>query len=242
MSPSELQPDLTAAELALGLLDGEGRAVAERRRAEDPGFAAEVEEWSWRLARIAEDEVQERAPPAYVWQAVQRELAFRPDREVVRLHRRLVAWRGLAAGASAVAAVLALALWLRPPTVTAPRPLPLEAALVPASLLSASLSTGATGPIAFIALLDPQRGELVLTPARVTARADKVPELWSIPEGGRPVVLGLGQFGAPVRLKLGADAPTSRTATLAVSLEPLGGSPTGQPTGPVIASGKLRTL
>jgi anti-sigma-K factor RskA len=28
-------------------------------------------------------------------------------------------------------------------------------------------------------------------------------------------------------------------ATLAVSLEPTGGSPTGQPTGPVIASGKL---
>jgi anti-sigma-K factor RskA len=31
-------------------------------------------------------------------------------------------------------------------------------------------------------------------------------------------------------------------ATLAVSLEPPGGSPTGQPTGPVIASGKLTNL
>jgi anti-sigma-K factor RskA len=29
---------------------------------------------------------------------------------------------------------------------------------------------------------------------------------------------------------------------LAVSLEPLGGSPTGQPTGPVIANGKLAAL
>ena len=242
MSPSTPEPDMTAAELALGLLDGEGRAAAERRRTAEPGFAAEVEAWSWRLARIAEDEAQEQAPPAYVWQAIQRELALRSDRDVARLHGRLVVWRGLAAGASALAAVLALALWLRPATVETPRLRPQDAPLAPAPLLSASLSTGETGPIAFIALLDPQRGEVVLTPARVTARADKVPELWSIPEGGRPVVLGLGQFGSPVRLKLGAGAPTSRTATLAVSLEPLGGSPTGQPTGPVIASGKLRTL
>ncbi len=32
------------------------------------------------------------------------------------------------------------------------------------------------------------------------------------------------------------------SAVLAVSLEPQGGSPTGQPTGPVIASGKLTLL
>ena len=31
-------------------------------------------------------------------------------------------------------------------------------------------------------------------------------------------------------------------ATLAVSLEPPGGSPTGAPTGPVIANGKLTNL
>jgi anti-sigma-K factor RskA len=31
-------------------------------------------------------------------------------------------------------------------------------------------------------------------------------------------------------------------AVLAVSLEPPGGSPTGQPTGPVIANGKLASL
>jgi hypothetical protein len=33
-----------------------------------------------------------------------------------------------------------------------------------------------------------------------------------------------------------------RDAVLAVSLEPPGGSPTGQPTGPVIGSGKLTNL
>jgi anti-sigma-K factor RskA len=31
-------------------------------------------------------------------------------------------------------------------------------------------------------------------------------------------------------------------AVLAVSLEPTGGSPTGQPTGPVVAAGDLRSI
>ena len=35
------------------------------------------------------------------------------------------------------------------------------------------------------------------------------------------------------------SAPNS---TLAISIEPAGGSPTGQPTGPVIANGKLASL
>jgi anti-sigma-K factor RskA len=34
----------------------------------------------------------------------------------------------------------------------------------------------------------------------------------------------------------------SADSTLAVSIEPVGGSPTGQPTGPVIANGKLASL
>jgi anti-sigma-K factor RskA len=37
-------------------------------------------------------------------------------------------------------------------------------------------------------------------------------------------------------------ARVSDEAVLAVSLEPEGGSPTGQPTGPVIANGKLAQL
>jgi anti-sigma-K factor RskA len=34
----------------------------------------------------------------------------------------------------------------------------------------------------------------------------------------------------------------NKEAVLAVSVEPPGGSPTGQPTGPVIANGKLAAL
>jgi len=70
-------------------------------------------------------------------------------------------------------------------------------------------------------------------------------ELRLIPSrGGRPHSLGLIQPGSPLRLVIPPDLAGQLTpaATLAVSLEPPGGSPTGRPTGPVIASRKLTSL
>lgn len=59
-------------------------------------------------------------------------------------------------------------------------------------------------------------------------------ELWLIVGEAAPVSLGI--LGATTEITL---AGASEGAVLAVSLEPAGGSPTGQPTGPVLAIGKL---
>ena len=71
-----------------------------------------------------------------------------------------------------------------------------------------------------------------------------MPELWLIPADGKPRPLGLLSADRSVTIAVPADlaALTIRNAVLAVSLEPPGGSPTGQPTGPVIAQGKLTNL
>jgi anti-sigma-K factor RskA len=45
-----------------------------------------------------------------------------------------------------------------------------------------------------------------------------------------------------IKVPLDLLARVNKEAVLAVSLEPPGGSPTGQPTGPVIANGKLAQL
>jgi len=68
-------------------------------------------------------------------------------------------------------------------------------------------------------------------------------ELWALPKGGKPKSLGV-LSGARAVLQLGASADRSLADVpmLAVSLEPTGGSPTGLPTGPVIAAGKLTNL
>jgi anti-sigma-K factor RskA len=72
----------------------------------------------------------------------------------------------------------------------------------------------------------------------------RVLELWLIGPGEKPRSLGLIDAGRPVHINLPAELiqRIAADATLAVSLEPPGGSPTGLPTGPVIANGKLTNL
>ena len=68
--------------------------------------------------------------------------------------------------------------------------------------------------------------------------------MWLIPPGDKPHSLGLIDPSRPVRITVPKSLlpQVNRDAMLAVSLEPPGGSPTGQPTGPVIANGKLASL
>ncbi len=64
------------------------------------------------------------------------------------------------------------------------------------------------------------------------APAGQVHELWIIPPGGAPQSLGL--LG-DMPMEMPYPMPP-KGWTLAVSMEPVGGSPTGQPTGPVLMS------
>ena len=67
--------------------------------------------------------------------------------------------------------------------------------------------------------------------AGTEAPAGQVHELWIIAPGAAPVSLGLL---ADADLTVTTKAP--KGWTLAISLEPAGGSPTGAPTGPVLAA------
>jgi anti-sigma-K factor RskA len=65
-------------------------------------------------------------------------------------------------------------------------------------------------------------------------------ELWAIPKNGAPRSLGLVANETDTRLRLAAaDARLLNASAFAVSLEPRGGSTTGQPTGPVLCSGAI---
>lgn len=66
--------------------------------------------------------------------------------------------------------------------------------------------------------------------------AGRALELWQVPPSGAPVSLGL----LPADGRLRPTRPTAAGMTLAVSLEPAGGSPTGVPTGPVLYVGVLK--
>lgn len=224
--------DLTAAEYALGVLDGHDYTRARERMTHDAHFAREVALWEDRLADLV-DEVPAVEPASGLWPRIERRLDGLGTVVDFKLRRSLAMWRMSAGLAAAVAASLAVVLmWPQPPG-------PLPAA--PGPVLTARL-TASTGPTAFVAVLDPDRHEIVLTPATITAAANRSPELWLIPEGGAPISLGVGTFDHAVRLKPRVDVGGLGRLTLAVTLEPVGGSPTGKPTGPVVAKGELEKI
>jgi anti-sigma-K factor RskA len=105
---------------------------------------------------------------------------------------------------------------------------------------------GSSGQPNFVAAVTATGNSLVVVPASLLTNDPRAMELWLILPGPnqRPHSLGLIQPGQPIRLTIPPELAGQLTpdAALAVSLEPPGGSPTGQPTGPVIASGKLTSL
>jgi anti-sigma-K factor RskA len=221
---------LVAAEYVLGVLGAQERREVERRLAQEPAFAAEVALWEERLGGLA-DAVAPVAPPANAWSRIEATIASGAQRPA-SLWRNLAFWRGfgIASGTLAAASIAALAyLGLVPGT----RP-PLMATL-----------GGASGQPSFVAAVTASGNSLTVVPASLLTNDPRAIELWLIPAGeSRPRSLGLIQPGRPIRLDIPPDLAGRLTsdATLAVSLEPPGGSPTGLPTGPVIASGTLTKL
>ena len=219
--------DVAAAELALGLLEGEERGAALRRVLAEPGFAAQVEWWRSRLAVLFDLWPEHTAPP-HLAARIEASLDGTP----APAQTSRFAWPALAAVTSAIAASLLLFVMVRPePTVPVSQPIPVAR---PTSVLVAMLGD-AKSPVA--AVYDPANGALRIAAGPGVPDA-RVAQLWVIGGDGVPHSLGLLSGRpttlAPKSVDRGRIAPG---ATLAISVEPLGGSPTGLPTGPVVATG-----
>jgi anti-sigma-K factor RskA len=216
-----------AGEYVLGVLSAADRSAFEARMARDPALRAEVEYWEQRLGVLA-SEVESIDPPPHVWANI--EAAIAPSTERGGLWQNLFFWRWATVGSAAVAAtcLMVLAYIARVPTPSPPLIARLEAS---------------GGQASFVATVDPRGAGLTIVPAAVPAVSERALELWLIAPGEKPQSLGLIEPNRPVHIALPARLQSiAPQATLAVSLEPMGGSPTGQPTGPVIASGKLTNL
>jgi anti-sigma-K factor RskA len=221
--------NLIAAEYVLGVLGAAERRQIERRLAREPALASEVAFWEGRLTGLT-DAVAPVAPPDAAWSRIEAAIgaAARPP----SVWQSLTFWRSFAiASATLAAASIATLAYI---------------GLVPGTHvpLMATLSGGAGQPN-FVASVTATGNTLVIVPAALLTNDPRAFELWLIPSGEtRPRSLGLIQPGQPIRLDIPSDLAGRVTpdATLAVSLEPPGGSPTGLPTGPVIAAGKLANL
>lgn len=232
-------PDMTAGEFALGLLDGDARAAATRRVLAEPAFARAVEAWRRHFAQLFALWPEMPAPDLFA--RIERSLHGNGAATVAALPARTPSklWPGIAALSSLAAAVMLVLLFTRPLPVP-PRQAPAAPRVIETGpTLVASITPTAKG-VPVTVVYDARAGSLRLTEASL-ADAKRTAELWVIPAGGTPHSLGLLASRGGTALTLTADnrARITAGATLAVSLEPIGGSTTGLPTGPVVATGAL---
>jgi len=226
--------DLRYAEYVLGVLDADARAAVAHEVATTSEAAVAVALWQRWLTPLA-DAIDDVAPAPYVWARIHDSLPLdepsRPPRQ--GLWDSLQLWRWLGIGASVVAVALLVVVSL-PRTALTPT-------VVAAGYMAATIQqdNGSTG---WTATMDLEHARMVVVPAMPVAFAEgRAPELWLIPAGGKPISVGMIARDRPVTLTLDAAllARLGPTAALAVSVEPIGGSPTGQPTGPVIGNGTI---
>jgi anti-sigma-K factor RskA len=219
-----------AAEYVLGVLGADERREVERRLAREPALASEVAFWEEQLGALA-DAVPPVTPPRHTWSQIEAAIPAPAAARLTSLWQSLAFWRGfgIASATLAAASIAALAYFGVVPATRAP--------------LMATLA-GSSGQPNFVAAVTATGDSLVVVPATLLTNDPRALELWLILPNQRLRSLGLIQPGEPIRLTIPPDLAGRLTpdASLAVSLEPPGGSPTGQPTGPVIASGKLTSL
>ena len=213
--------DELGAQYALGTLRGAARARFERLCKQLPAAQNAVQRWEDRLQGMA-SQIEPVKPPAAVWQNVQTRLGMNRREEragVTGWWQRMQL--GLAAGMAAAA--VGIVTWL-------------------------VLNIQSTAPLATFAdqqqatqwsiEANKDRSELVITRVAATAlEAQRDYELWALPDSGSaPVSLGLLPKSGKGELRLSAAQrqALAGASKVAISLEPVGGSPTGAPTGPVL--------
>jgi anti-sigma-K factor RskA len=221
------EPDMQAAEYVLGTLPADERRAFEALLAHDPAARQAVENWQRHLLPL-NDVLNDVEPPAHIWQAIETALpasAATPP-SLLLLRRSRNRWRTGAIVMGALAAGFAAV------SVDHLLKTPREAA---GSYVAVVNRTG-DQPALII------RVDLATRTVFVRHVATSVPEgrsleLWYIGNHLAPKSMGLvDKIDRSISLPEGAQI---EKANFAVTIEPLGGSPSGAPTGPIVYSGQL---
>ena len=222
--------DMQIAEFVLGTLPADERRALNARRLLDPAVDARVQQWEERLAGMADDVAPVRPGPelfAEIERVLDQQTAqsTQPDdtASLVTLRRQVNLWRWSTALASAAALVLVAVLTLQP-------------ASAPESFV-AVFQHDDQQP-AFLLTVDLQNRQLNIRPVTAEPQPGKSYQLWIKSDELGPNPQSVGVLGDQMQLDKGAlkqyDPALLREATFGISVEPPGGSPTGQPTGPAI--------
>ncbi|MCP4561544.1 MAG: hypothetical protein GY873_04305 [Bosea sp.] len=227
-----------AGEYVLGLLEGREHEAAEHRLERDSAFAAAVERWRRHFAAL-DATATPITPSADLWSRIEAGIVglIQPtaSAEIARpamarssrfadWWNSLFVWRG-AAFAGALATVL-LAVGLFGALDRARRqPLMVAVLLTEGNAAAAVVNTFADGRVEMLPL------QSIDVP---TGKALEIWTLWDRAVGPRSVGLIDRARSTPLRLD---NLPLGNGQLFEITLEPASGSPTGRPTGPIIAKG-----
>jgi anti-sigma-K factor RskA len=212
-----------AADYAIGLMPSAARRRFEQLLLEDAALRAELAQWQESLASLTEA-LPEQPVPERVWQGI----TARIEPQVLHVPEKRPFWNWLRVTAAVCSLVIAVTLG-----VIYNR----DSARYSATLLTADAQPALK--------VEAHENYLKVEPLTLAAvDPGRSLELWAIPADGKPISLGVIPADGKGRVELSDTQKTliGKPIALAVSLEPKGGSPTGQPTGPVLYQGALAAL
>lgn len=220
--------DVTAGEYVLGVQDQATRRAVEERMRRDDAFAARVAQWEADLSAFNEN-YDEVAAPANTFAGIEQRLFGRaePSTAAGRLWQSAALWRALTFASLIVVAGLSVMTF-------GPEPADEGAPTLMAEM------TAEDTTVNLIARYQAASGTIEITPVAASSAQPQSLELWLITgEDALPVSLGVLDASGHGRILVDETLRSEihEGMVLAVSVEPEGGSPSGQPTGPVIAAG-----
>ena len=221
-------------ELVLGLADEAETAALEALCARDPAVAARVERARLRYGAL-DDTADSLAIPATLWTRINGALDVPVEAAVGEnvvdlsaVRRQATRWRATAL--SGLAAALLLAAMLGWVLMATPQP-SVIAVLLDAAGTPVALVEGSVDNTTRVTLLE-----------RAQVPDDRVMQVWTKPDDdGPPVSLGLLAEGGSRTLTLPGFPPPHANQLYEITYEPLGGSPTNRPTGPIHGVGQAQT-
>lgn len=235
--PPDETPDLLIAEYVLGVLSREERDRVEAMIALEPRYQHAVAQWQGQFAEWL-GQLPASSPPAGTWARIEQRVfadASPSPSRAADWWNSLGLWRWTTAALAA--GLLASVLLLQQPASG-----PTSGSTSGPALLARLEQTD--GTTLFAATINPGSRSVLFVSTHHADWPGKNAEAWVIAADGKPRSLGLLPANASTLLNVTpplADLLASG-AVLAVTLEPLNGSPSGQPTGPVVAQGKISSL
>ena len=217
--------ELLAGEYVLGVLTGAARRRFERLLMDSSDLRGEVAAWEQRFAswslRLAPVE-----PPRRLWWRIM--AGVRKDSRPRDMELRNTFWRAWAVAATIVIAIMVVGQYTLPPGERKPSAI--------------AMVSDAAGQTWWMISVHPEIKRIDMKAVMPNPPPlGKSYELWMLHDNGNPEPMGLlnsdGTVSETVSVELLARLDSVKT--LAVSLEPAGGSPTGLPTGPVVFTAAL---